>query len=65
MNSAPILSEKVTLTGERIELVPLEAQHAPLLVRAAEDGELWNMKVTVIPGPATAQHYVARFWRMH
>ncbi|UZJ58520.1 GNAT family N-acetyltransferase [Pseudomonas sp. KU26590] len=58
MSPATVPSEYVTLTGDRVELVPLETHHAPLLVRAAEDGELWNMKVTVIPGPSTAQHYV-------
>src|ERR1700712_2090030 len=58
MSPATVSSEHVTLTGERVELVPLATHHAPLLVRAAEDGELWNMKVTVIPGPSTVQHYV-------
>jgi RimJ/RimL family protein N-acetyltransferase len=37
----------------------LQAEHAAQLVQAAEDGELWNMKVTVVPGPANVEAYIA------
>ncbi|HEX8540703.1 MAG TPA: GNAT family protein [Pseudomonas sp.] len=47
------------LTGKSIELLPLQAAHAPALLQAAADGELWNMKVTVIPGPETVDKYIA------
>jgi RimJ/RimL family protein N-acetyltransferase len=52
-------SERVTLTGDAVALVPLQAEHAARLLQAAGDGELWNMKVTVVPGPATVDAYIA------
>ncbi|HEY0285532.1 MAG TPA: GNAT family protein [Pseudomonas sp.] len=52
--------EQVLLKGNTVELHPLQAEHAVQLVQAAEDGELWNMKVTVIPGHDTADAYIAK-----
>jgi N-acetyltransferase len=48
-----------TLTGKLVELRPLQLQHAAQLLHAAADGQLWNMKVTVVPGPATIDSYIA------
>jgi len=48
-----------TLTGPTIELRPLQLSHQEALVTAASDGELWTMKVTVVPGPQTAGQYIA------
>jgi RimJ/RimL family protein N-acetyltransferase len=48
-----------TLTGPTIELCPLQLSHQEALVDAASDGELWTMKVTVVPGPETAGQYIA------
>ncbi|NBB11891.1 GNAT family N-acetyltransferase [Pseudomonas sp. SLFW] len=59
MSSEVIATEQVTLTGNSVTLLPLQAEHAASLVQAAEDGELWNMKVTVIPGPTTVESYIA------
>lgn len=59
MSSEVIATEQVTLNGNTVTLLPLQAGHAEPLVQAAEDGELWNMKVTVIPGPATVETYIA------
>ncbi|MDM0026393.1 GNAT family N-acetyltransferase [Variovorax saccharolyticus] len=47
-----------TLAGATVELHPLLAQHAPELLRAAADGELWKLKVTVVPGPETVDAYI-------
>ncbi|MET0124333.1 MAG: GNAT family N-acetyltransferase, partial [Pseudomonas caspiana] len=47
-----------TLTSQTIELRPLTEQDAPVLLRAAADGELWNMNMTVIPGPDTVDQYL-------
>jgi N-acetyltransferase len=52
-------SEQVVLSGKTVELRPLQQAHAADLVSAAADGELWNMKVTVIPGPETVGSYIA------
>jgi RimJ/RimL family protein N-acetyltransferase len=51
--------QQPTLIGRTTELRPLQADHAPALLAAAADGELWNMTVTVVPGPATIDAYVA------
>ncbi|WP_306805918.1 GNAT family protein [Caballeronia sp. BR00000012568055] len=46
------------LTGERVELRPLQRDDAPALLQAAADGELWNLRVTVVPGPDTVDRYI-------
>lgn len=48
-----------TLAGTQVTLEPLQAAHAPALLQAAADGELWHSPVTVIPGPGTVDAYVA------
>ena len=48
-----------TLTGKTVELRPLRQDHAPALLDAAADGQLWNMKLTVVPGPGTIDGYLA------
>ena len=48
-----------TLTGLLVELRPLQAHHAPALLQAAADGQLWNMTLTVVPGPDTMARYIA------
>lgn len=59
MTASPVLPEQPTLVGDHVELLPLQASHAPALLAAAADGELWNLKVTVVPGPATIDAYLA------
>jgi RimJ/RimL family protein N-acetyltransferase len=59
MSAERVTTGTVALSGKRVELLPLRAEHAPQLLQAAEDGELWNMKVTVIPGPSTVEQYIA------
>jgi RimJ/RimL family protein N-acetyltransferase len=34
--------------------------HGPALIEAASDGALWNLSVTVVPGPETVETYIAR-----
>lgn len=48
------------LIGNHVELLPLRAEHAQALLEAAADGELWNLKVTVVPGPDTFAGYIAK-----
>lgn len=47
------------LTGKTVELRPLQREHAQALLDAAADGQLWNMKLTVVPGPGTIDSYIA------
>jgi RimJ/RimL family protein N-acetyltransferase len=49
---------QLTLTGQSVELRPLQQHHAQALLDAAADGQLWNMKLTVVPGPATVDAYI-------
>jgi RimJ/RimL family protein N-acetyltransferase len=58
MNAAPLLSDQVSLVGQSVELRPLMREHAASLLHAAADGELWDMKVTIVPGPATIDAYL-------
>ncbi|QDG59647.1 GNAT family N-acetyltransferase [Pseudomonas sp. NIBRBAC000502773] len=48
----------LTLTGTTVELQPLQREHAAALLAAAADGELWNLKVTHVPGPDTVDNYI-------
>jgi N-acetyltransferase len=48
-----------TLTGKTVELRPLQREDAQGLLDAAADGQLWNMKLTVVPGPDTIGSYIA------
>ncbi|WP_025097375.1 GNAT family protein [Burkholderia sp. A1] len=49
-----------TLTGRLVELRPLSSVGAEQLLAAAADGELWNLKVTNVPGPDTVEAYLAK-----
>lgn len=48
-----------TLQGPRIRLRPLQADDGPALVKAAADGELWQLPFTVVPSAATVHTYLA------
>ena len=47
------------LAGKSVELQALEAAHAGALLEAAADGELWHMKLTVVPGASSIDSYIA------
>jgi len=57
--------DKITLQGRRVRLEPLAAGHLPGLGRAIEDGRLWELAVTSVPGlpdlPAYLQDAEAAF----
>ena len=56
----PALLEAVTLVGPRIQLRELRASDADALVAAAADGELWNLRFTVVPSARTVDDYIGR-----
>ena len=60
MNDISADSMQPTLSGSIVELRPLREDHAQALVDAAADGQLWNMKLTVVPSAATIDAYIAR-----
>ncbi|WP_426134986.1 GNAT family N-acetyltransferase [Pseudomonas sp. PWP3-1b2] len=47
------------LNGNTVSLQPLHVSDAPRLLEAASDGRLWEMQLTVIPGPDTVEQYIA------
>ncbi|WP_458379252.1 GNAT family N-acetyltransferase [Pseudomonas chlororaphis] len=47
-----------TLEGPRILLRPLQFSDADALVKAAEDGQLWQLPFTVVPSSATVNDYL-------
>ncbi len=59
MNAHVSPASQPALIGSLVELQPLQKEHAPQLLAAAADGELWNLKVTVIPAPETVHQYIA------
>ncbi|ALX15373.1 GCN5 family acetyltransferase [Burkholderia cepacia JBK9] len=58
MTAASSALEPPTLTGERVVLRPLDRSDRQALLDAAADGELWNLKVTVVPGAETVDAYI-------
>ena len=48
----------LTLTGTTVELLPLQREHKAALLEAAADGQLWDLKVTHVPGPDTVDQYI-------
>ena len=46
------------LRGRLVSLHPLQQEHEADLLDAASDGELWNMTVSIIPGPETVAAYI-------
>ncbi|NHV29784.1 GNAT family N-acetyltransferase [Burkholderia sp. D-99] len=58
MTDASPSLEQPTLTGERIELRPLAVSDRQALLDAADDGQLWNLKVTAVPGAETIDAYI-------
>ena len=51
--------EPVTLAGRHATLLPLAAEHAEALARAAGDGELWRLWYTSVAPPEKMGEYVA------
>ena len=51
--------EPVTLQLGRIALVPLAALHEEGLRAAAQDGELWQLRITSVPEPHETSAYIA------
>lgn len=47
-----------TLAGHGVRLEPLSLHHAPALIQAAQDGELWNLRVTSVPEPEQTNAYI-------
>jgi RimJ/RimL family protein N-acetyltransferase len=48
----------VMLEANGVRLEPLEAAHAPGLVEAATDGELWRLWFTSVPQPEQVEGYI-------
>jgi len=49
----------VTLEANGLRLEPLGPQHADALRAAAQDGELWNLRITSVPEPQKVEAYIA------
>jgi RimJ/RimL family protein N-acetyltransferase len=60
MNREPLRQSTPVLSGSVVELRPMRKDHDQALIEAAADGELWNLKVTVVPGAETIQAHITR-----
>jgi RimJ/RimL family protein N-acetyltransferase len=49
----------VTLAFNGVRLEPLAPTHADGLRAAAEDGQIWTLRVTWVPGPQQVDEYIA------
>ncbi|GLQ05225.1 GNAT family N-acetyltransferase [Sneathiella chinensis] len=54
----------VTLSDDRVELIPLSADHAPELRLAVRDGDLWTLWYTSVPDEAGMDAEIARRLRL-
>ena len=50
--------EPVRLSDRGIALVPLDLSHEAGLAAAADDGELWNLRITSVPEPGQTRKYI-------
>ncbi|MET0856904.1 MAG: GNAT family protein [Telluria sp.] len=50
--------QAVTLKLNGVRLEPLAPSHAPGLRAAAEDGQIWKLRVTWVPGPEQVDDYI-------
>lgn len=48
----------IYLEGEKVKLIPLERSHKNELVRAAQDGKLWQLWFTSVPSEETVDAYI-------
>ncbi|GHB69175.1 GNAT family N-acetyltransferase [Persicitalea jodogahamensis] len=53
----------IKLEGKKVDLVPLEKSHREGLMKAAADGELWNIWYTLIPTEETIDTYLENAFR--
>jgi len=60
MNSESLRRSTPILSGNAVELRPMRKDHDQALIEAASDGELWNLKVTIVPRRETVEAYIAR-----
>jgi RimJ/RimL family protein N-acetyltransferase len=56
---AMIQVEPVTLALNGVRLEPLTPAHADGLRAAAEDGQIWSLRVTWVPAPQQVDEYIA------
>jgi RimJ/RimL family protein N-acetyltransferase len=56
--------EPVTLGFHGVRLEPLSLAHADGLRAAAEDGELWNLRITSVPEPHNVEAYIRKALEM-
>jgi N-acetyltransferase len=54
----------VTLEFNGVRLEPLALTHADGLRAAAEDGELWNLRITSVPEPHDVESYIRKALEM-
>jgi N-acetyltransferase len=52
--------EPVILADQRVRLEPLSINHLDGLLKAAADGELWNLRYTSVPEPSDTAGYIER-----
>ena len=51
--------EPLTLEANGVRLEPLSLGHAAGLLAAAQDGELWNLRITSVPEPDKLEQYIS------
>ncbi len=61
----PRITEPVTLQGQHVQLVPLQASHAAALAEAVQDGQLWQLWYTAVPTPEGMGAEITRRLGLH
>ncbi len=50
--------EEREFEGRHVTLIPMRCEHTESLMKAAADGELWNLWYTIVPKPEETHSYV-------
>lgn len=55
-----MLFDEITLEGELVRLEPLTREHRAGLTAAINDGNLWELFVTLVPHPSQLDHFFSK-----
>ncbi|MBB3696221.1 GNAT family N-acetyltransferase [Flammeovirga yaeyamensis] len=52
--------QKKTLNGHLVDLIPIDLSHEKELIKAAQDGKLWELWFTSVPAPENTKEYIQK-----
>ena len=62
MTTSSLIINPIKLKGSTVTLKPLKVKHRTKLLKAASDGELWNLTFTSVPNEENIDNYLDKAW---